>query len=66
MIQLIFMLYFDFCRKDRRFLVTDPMQFILIEPDVKRLGWGIVKFCDLMQVSILISHLRQSKHDVYA
>ncbi|CAF3679400.1 unnamed protein product [Rotaria sp. Silwood1] len=36
-------------KKERRFLVTDPMQFILIEPDVKRLGWGIVKFCDLMQ-----------------
>ncbi|UJR31412.1 hypothetical protein I4U23_018905 [Adineta vaga] len=36
-------------KKDRRFLVTDPMQFILIEPDVKRMGWGIVKFCDLMQ-----------------
>jgi hypothetical protein len=30
------------------------MQFILIEPDIKRLGWGIVKFCDLMQVSIRI------------
>ena len=28
------------------------MQFILIEPDVKKLGWGIVKFCDLMQVSL--------------
>ena len=25
------------------------MQFILIEPDVKRVGWGVVKFCDLMQ-----------------
>jgi len=50
------MLYFDFCRKDRRFLVTDPMQFILIEPDVKRLGWGIVKFCDLMQVSLSFTH----------
>ncbi|CAF1067720.1 unnamed protein product [Didymodactylos carnosus] len=36
-------------KKDRRFLVTDPLQFILIEPDIKRLGWGIVKFCDLMQ-----------------
>ncbi|CAF4560580.1 unnamed protein product [Rotaria sp. Silwood1] len=36
-------------KKERRFLVTDPMQFILIEPDVKILGWGIVKFCDLMQ-----------------
>ncbi|CAF2752291.1 unnamed protein product [Rotaria sp. Silwood2] len=36
-------------RKDRRFLVIDQMQFILIEPDIKRVGWGIVKFCDLMQ-----------------
>ncbi|CAF1222224.1 unnamed protein product [Didymodactylos carnosus] len=27
--------------KDRQFLVTNPMQFILIEPDVKRLGWSI-------------------------
>jgi CLEC16A C-terminal len=25
------------------------MQFILIEPDVKRVSWGVVKFCDLMQ-----------------
>jgi protein CLEC16A len=31
--------------------VIDQMQFILIEPDVKKVGWGIVKFCDLMQVS---------------
>jgi protein CLEC16A len=38
-------------RKDRRFLVIDQMQFILIEPDTKKVGWGIVKFCDLMQVS---------------
>lgn len=36
-------------RRDRRFLVIDQMQFILIEPDVKKVGWGIVKFCDLMQ-----------------
>ncbi|CAF1075865.1 unnamed protein product [Rotaria sordida] len=36
-------------RKDRRFLVIDQMQFILIEPDIKKVGWGIVKFCDLMQ-----------------
>ncbi|CAF0993871.1 unnamed protein product [Rotaria sordida] len=36
-------------KRERHFLVTDPMQFILIEPDIKRLGWGIVKFCDLMQ-----------------
>ncbi|CAF0905318.1 unnamed protein product [Adineta steineri] len=36
-------------RKDRRFLVIDQMQFILIEPDIKKSNWGIVKFCDLMQ-----------------
>ncbi|CAF1039000.1 unnamed protein product [Adineta ricciae] len=36
-------------KKDRRFLVIDQMQFILIEPDNKKVGWGIVKFCDQMQ-----------------
>lgn len=41
-----------FNRKDRRFLVAGPVQFILIEPDVKRAAWGIVKFCDLMQVGV--------------
>lgn len=28
------------------------MQFILIEPDMTQAGWGIVKFCDLIQVSL--------------
>lgn len=37
-------------RRDRRFLVIDPIQFILVEPEVKRIGWGIVKFSDLIQV----------------
>ncbi|RNA07939.1 CLEC16A isoform X2, partial [Brachionus plicatilis] len=36
-------------KKDRRFLVIDPIQFILVEPEVKRIGWGIVKFSDLIQ-----------------
>ncbi|CAF3944185.1 unnamed protein product [Rotaria magnacalcarata] len=36
-------------RKDRRFLVIDQMQFILIEPDSTKISWGIVKFCALMQ-----------------
>ena len=45
------------------------MQFILIEPDVRRSGWGIVKFSDLIQVrefspslecsAFLFSSLRQ-------
>ena len=39
-------------RKDRRFLVIDPIQFILVEPEVKRIGWGIVKLSDLIQVSL--------------
>jgi len=55
----MFSLLFDclFFRKDRRFLVIDQMQFILIEPDIKKVGWGIVKFCDLMQVSVLLDLL---------
>ena len=36
-------------RKERRFLVIDPIQFILVEPEVKRIGWGVVKFSDLIQ-----------------
>jgi protein CLEC16A len=36
-------------KKDRRFLVIDPIQFILVEPEVRRIGWGIVKFSDLIQ-----------------
>jgi protein CLEC16A len=30
-------------------MVIDPIQFILVEPEVKRIGWGIVKFSDLIQ-----------------
>jgi protein CLEC16A len=36
-------------KKERRFLVIDPIQFILVEPEIKRIGWGIVKFSDLIQ-----------------
>jgi hypothetical protein len=31
--------------------VIDQVQFILVEPEVKRIGWGIVKFSDLIQVN---------------
>ncbi len=37
-------------RKERRFLVIDILQLILVEPDSKKLGWGIVKFVGLLQV----------------
>ncbi len=30
-------------------MVIDPIQFILVEPEVKRIGWGVVKFSDLVQ-----------------
>lgn len=36
-------------RPERRFLVIDPVQLILVEPDSKRLGWGVVKFVGYLQ-----------------
>ena len=41
------------CRTLRRFLVIDEAQFILVEPDTSRLGWGVVKFVALLQVSAI-------------
>jgi gro-1 operon gene protein 1 len=35
--------------KMRRFMVIDSHQFILIEPDNTRLGWGITKFVSQLQ-----------------
>lgn len=37
--------------KVHRFLVTDQAQLILVEPDNKRMGWAIVRFVGLLQVS---------------
>jgi len=37
-------------KKDRRFLVIDVLQLILVEPDSKRLGWGVVRFVGFLQV----------------
>lgn len=34
----------------RRFLVIDPVQLILVEPDARRLGWGVAKFVGFLQV----------------
>ena len=39
------------CRSLRRFLVIDEAQFILVEPDTTKLGWGVVKFVARLQVS---------------
>ncbi|XP_033121088.1 protein CLEC16A-like [Anneissia japonica] len=36
-------------QRQRRFLVMHTHQVILVEPDVKRLGWGVVKFVGPLQ-----------------
>lgn len=35
--------------KFRRFLVIDILQLILVEPDPKRLGWGVAKLVGFLQ-----------------
>lgn len=35
--------------KHRRFLVIDILQLILVEPDPRKLGWGIAKFVGFLQ-----------------
>lgn len=35
--------------RTRRFLVIDPVQLILVEPDARRLGWGVAKFVGFLQ-----------------
>lgn len=36
-------------KQERRFLVIDNKQLILVEPDAKRLGWGVVRFVGFLQ-----------------
>ncbi|XP_067143421.1 protein CLEC16A isoform X2 [Centruroides vittatus] len=36
-------------QKIRRFMVIDVLQLILVEPDGKRLGWGVAKFVGFLQ-----------------
>lgn len=35
----------------QRFLAVDVYQMSLVEPETKRLGWGVVKFAGLLQVN---------------
>lgn len=35
----------------QRFLAVDVYQMSLVEPETKRLGWGVVKFAGLLQVA---------------
>ena len=41
--------FFVGSKKQRRFLVIDILQLILVEPDSRKLGWGLVKFVGLLQ-----------------
>ncbi|XP_071535234.1 protein CLEC16A homolog isoform X2 [Panulirus ornatus] len=36
-------------QRTKRFLVIDVIQLILVEPDLKRLGWGVAKFVGFLQ-----------------
>ncbi|XP_070580658.1 protein CLEC16A-like isoform X2 [Ptychodera flava] len=36
-------------KRQRRFLVIDPLQLILVEPDSKKLGWGVGSFAGPLQ-----------------
>ncbi|XP_061181779.1 protein CLEC16A-like isoform X2 [Saccostrea echinata] len=39
----------DTRKQERRFLVIDKLQMILVEPDTRRLGWGVVRFVGYLQ-----------------
>ena len=53
-----------FDRQQRRFLVIDEAQFILVEPDTTKLGWGVVKFVARLQVTDVSSHVILTVHSV--
>lgn len=45
----------------QRFLVADQLLLILVEPDRKRLGWGIVRFVGLLQDTQLTGDPSESR-----
>ena len=47
-----------YSQKERRFLVIDVLQLILVKPDSRRLGWGVVKFVGFLQVKIHYAYIR--------
>ncbi len=46
----------------QRFLSVDVYQMSLVEPDSKRLGWGVVKFAGLLQVCFIPTPTLQTWH----
>lgn len=51
------LVYFCNFSKLKRFLVTDGLQMILVEPDNKKLGWGVVRYVGFLQVRKLLPSL---------
>jgi len=47
--------------RQRRFLVVDVMQIILVEPDAHRLGWGVAKFSGFLQDLEVVSDKDDSR-----
>ncbi|KAK0418158.1 hypothetical protein QR680_013405 [Steinernema hermaphroditum] len=47
--------------KLQRFLVADQLQLILVEPDSKRMGWGVVRFVGLLQDTQLTGDPQDSR-----
>jgi len=47
-LQAVYVEYKD-GERQRRFLVVDNLQIILVKPDQHRLGWGVAKFSGLLQ-----------------
>ena len=39
--------------RQRRFLVVDIYQIVLVEPDSTRLGWGVATFVGFLQVIMI-------------
>lgn len=54
-----------YCRQQRRFLVIDEAQFILVEPDTTKLGWGVVKFVARLQVTNFSRHVICTVHSLF-
>lgn len=53
---VFFFLRFEgfFRSKVQRFLVSGGLQLMLVEPDAKKVGWGVVKFVGLLQVTLCL------------
>ncbi|XP_023340885.1 protein CLEC16A homolog [Eurytemora carolleeae] len=51
--------------KQRRFLVVDSLQIILIEPDAHRLGWGVSRYSGYLQDLEVMSDKEDSRKHIH-